>query len=84
MEFRVMLLHMTHRISRARRQVDPKANSYLNLGRVPKMPTSLSRIVGILCSILLLVELGGLLIQVYLLLTNTPLVDNPTNCIAYN
>ena len=42
MEFRVMLLHMTHRISRARRQVDPKANSYLNLGRVPKMPTSLS------------------------------------------
>ena len=37
-----MLLHMTHRISRARRQVDPKANSYLNLGRVPKMPTSLS------------------------------------------
>ena len=42
MKFRVMLLHMTHRISRARRQVDPKANSYLNLGRVPKMPTSLS------------------------------------------
>ena len=37
-----MLLHMTHRISRSRRQVDPKANSYLNLGRVPKMPTSLS------------------------------------------
>ena len=42
------------------------------------------RMIGILCSILVLVELGGLLIQVYLLLTLTSLVENPTYCIAYN
>ena len=42
MGFMVMLSHATHRTSRASRQVDPKANSYLILQRVAKMPTSLS------------------------------------------
>ena len=46
-------------------------------GRRPKIDSNRRRIVGILCSILLLVELGGVLIQVYLLLTFTSIVKNP-------
>ena len=41
-------------------------------------------VVGLLCFVLSLVELGGLLIKVYLLLTNTSFVENPPYCIAYN
>ena len=53
-------------------------------GRSWRRSSDRRRIVGIPCSVLLLIELGGLLVQVYLLLTNTSFVENPPYCIAYN
>ena len=46
-------------------------------GQIWRRSSDRRRTIGILCSILLLVELGGLLIQVYLLLTTTSFVENP-------
>ena len=46
-------------------------------GRSAILDSNRRRIVGILCSKLRLAELGGVLIQVYLLLTFTSFVKNP-------
>ena len=47
-------------------------------GRSATLDNNRRRIVGILCSKLGLAEIGGVLIQVYLLLTFTSFVENPT------
>ena len=46
-------------------------------GRSAILDNNRRRIVGILCSKLGLAEIGGVLIQVYLLLTFTSFVENP-------
>ena len=53
-------------------------------GRSRRLHSNRRRVVGLLCFVLSLVELGGLLIKVYLLLTNTSFVENPPYSIAYN
>ena len=53
-------------------------------GQSRRLHSNRRRVVGLLCFVLSLVELGGLLIKVYLLLTNTSFVENPPYCIAYN
>ena len=53
-------------------------------GRSAIIDSDRRRIVGVLCSMLVLATLGGVLIQVYLLLTFTSIVKNPDYCIAYN
>ena len=46
-------------------------------GRSAILDSNRRRIVGILCSTLRLAKLGGILVQVYLLLTFTSIVKNP-------
>ena len=53
-------------------------------GRSSRRGSDRRKVLGILRSTLLVVQLGGLLMQVYLLLKFTSIVENPTFYIAYN